>query len=55
LRDSKYKDSLSPLAFEKDNIKNLIINQRKLTLINQMEKSVFEEAQRNNELEVYDK
>lgn len=55
LRDSKYKDSLSPIAFERDNIKNLIINQRKLTLISQMEKSVFEEAQKNKELEVYDK
>jgi hypothetical protein len=55
LRDSKYKDSLSPIAFERENIKNLIINQRKLTLISQMEKSVFEEAQKNKELEVYDK
>ncbi|MFC5282414.1 hypothetical protein [Pedobacter alpinus] len=55
LRDSKFRDSLSPLAFEKDNIKNLILNQRKLALINQMEKEVFEEAQKNNELETYDK
>jgi hypothetical protein len=55
LRDSKFRDSLSPLAFEKDNIKNLIINQRKLALINQMEKEVFKEAQKNNELEIYDK
>jgi hypothetical protein len=55
LRDSKYKDSLSPIAFERDNIKNLILNQRKLTLINQMERSVFDEAQKNKELEVYDK
>lgn len=55
LRDSKFRDSLSPLAFEKDNIKNLILNQRKLALINQMEKSVFEEAQKNNELEIYNK
>ncbi len=55
LRDSKFRDSLSPLAFEKENIKNLILNQRKLALINQMEKEVFEEAQKNNELEKYDK
>ncbi|MEO5911140.1 MAG: hypothetical protein ABIP95_09650 [Pelobium sp.] len=53
LRDSKFRDSLSPLAFEKENIKNLILNQRKLTLINQMETEVFNEAQKNNELEVY--
>lgn len=55
LRDSKFRDSLSPLAFEKENIKNLILNQRKLTLINQMETEVFNEAQKNNELEVYHK
>ncbi|HET8828231.1 MAG TPA: hypothetical protein VFM79_02765, partial [Pelobium sp.] len=55
LRDSKFRDSLSPLAFEKDNIKNLILNQRKLALINQMEKEVFDEALKNNELEIYDK
>lgn len=55
LRDSKFRDSLSPLAFEKENIKNLILNQRKLALINSMETAVFNEAQKNNELEIYDK
>ncbi len=55
LRDSKFKDSLSPLAFEKQNIKNLIINQRKLALINQMEKSIFNDAYKNNKLEIYHK
>lgn len=55
LRESKFKDSLSPLAFEKQNIKNLIINQRKLALINQMEKSIFNEAQNNYKLEIYHK
>jgi hypothetical protein len=55
LRDSKFSDSLSPLAFEKENIKNILLNQRKLVLINQMEKEVFKEAQKNNELEIYDK
>lgn len=55
IKESKFRDSLSPLVFEKDNIKNLIINQRKLALINQMEKEVFEDAQKNNELEIYDK
>lgn len=55
LRDSKFRDSLSPLVFEKENIKNLILNQRKLALINRMETEVFREAQKNNELEIYDK
>lgn len=55
LRDSKFRDSLSPLVFEKENIRNLILNQRKLALINNMETEVFKEAQKNNELEIYDK
>ncbi len=53
LRDSKFKDSLSPLTFERENIRNMILNQRKLKLISEMEKEVFREAQLNNELEVY--
>ncbi len=55
LRDSKFRDSLSPLVFERENIKNLLLNQRKLKLINEMEKAIFLEAQNNNELEVYNK
>lgn len=55
LRDSRFRDSLSPLVFEKDNIKNLILNQRKLALIKNMETEVFKEAQKNNELEIYDR
>lgn len=55
LQDYKYRDSLSPLAFEKENIRNLILNQRKLRLISEMEKAVFLEAQKRNELEVYNK
>ena len=55
LRDSKFRDSLSPLAFERENIKNLLLNQRKLKLISEMEKAIFLEAQNNNELEVYSK
>ncbi|MFD1629255.1 hypothetical protein [Pseudopedobacter beijingensis] len=53
LRDSKFKDSMSPLTFERENIKSLILNQRKLKLISQMEREVFQEAQTKNELEVY--
>ncbi|ADY53974.1 hypothetical protein Pedsa_3440 [Pseudopedobacter saltans DSM 12145] len=53
LRDSKFRDSLSPLTFEKENIRNMILNHRKLKLISQMEREVFLEAQKNNELEVY--
>jgi hypothetical protein len=35
--DFKIRESLSPLAFEKENVKALILNKRKLELIKQME------------------
>lgn len=47
------KESLSPLSFEKDNIRNLIINKRKLLLIQDMEKSTYENALKNNDFEIY--
>ena len=47
------KESLSPLDFEKDNIRNLIINKRKLQLIQEMEQNTYENALRNNEFEIY--
>ena len=51
--DVKSKNTLSPLNFEKNNIKNMLINQRKQKLINSIKKSFFEKAQTNKELEIY--
>lgn len=47
------KESLSPLNFEKENIRNLIINKRKLLLIQEMEQTTYENALRKNEIEIY--
>jgi hypothetical protein len=47
------KESLSPLSFEKDNIRNLIINKRKLQLVQEMEQSTYENALKNNDFEIY--
>lgn len=47
------KESLSPLSFEKDNIRALIINKRKLQLVQEMEKAAYEQALKNNEFEIY--
>jgi len=47
------KESLSPLSFEKDNIRNLIINKRKLGLIREMEQTTYENALKNNDFEIY--
>lgn len=47
------KESLSPLSFERDNIRSLIINKRKLQLVQDMEKAAYEQALKNNEFEIY--
>jgi len=43
----------SPLGFEKENIKQIIFNQRKLNLINKMHDEVFQNALDNNDFEIY--
>jgi hypothetical protein len=54
IRGFKIKESISPLSFEKDNIRELIINKKKLELIDEMEKSAFEDAMQKNEIKIYD-
>jgi len=52
IRGFKVKNSLSPLSFERNNIRNMIINQRKLRLIEEMEQQAFEDARKNGEFEI---
>ncbi len=44
INDEKIKNGLSPINFERQNIKNFIINQRKTLLIKQYKKQLFEKA-----------
>ena len=53
VKDFKIKESASPLSFEKDNIRNIIINKRKLELINKMHTELFNESLKNNEFKIY--
>lgn len=53
IKGYKIKESLSPLSFERDNIRNLIINKRKLELIAAMEKAAYESAVKDNQIENY--
>jgi hypothetical protein len=53
IKGFKIKDSVSPISFEKENIKNNILNQRKLKLIHEMEKKTYLEALNNKEFEIY--
>jgi len=52
IKGFKIKDSVSPLSFERDNIHNIILNRRKLSLIESMKKDVYNEAIDKNEIEI---
>jgi len=47
------RNSQSPLAFEKENIRNIIINKRKLELIDRMHDDLYKEAVNNNSIKIY--
>lgn len=51
--DIKSKNTLSPINFEKNNIKTMLINQRKQQLISTIKKDFFDKAKTNKELEIY--
>lgn len=51
--DFKIKDGESPLSFEKESIRQIIINKRKLDIISKMRKEVFQAALENNDFEIY--
>ncbi|MFL5763771.1 MAG: peptidyl-prolyl cis-trans isomerase [Bacteroidia bacterium] len=53
IKGFKTKNSLSPLAFEKENIKNIILNKRKLQLITKMKEDVYNDAANNKKIEIY--
>jgi hypothetical protein len=52
-KDFKIKESISPLSFEKDRIRNIILNKRKIDMINKMHQDIYERAQKKNEIEIY--
>jgi len=51
--DFKIKEGVSPLSFEKGNIRQIILNQRKLQIINKMREEVFQTALKDNDFEIY--
>ncbi|MCZ6898614.1 MAG: peptidyl-prolyl cis-trans isomerase [Bacteroidetes bacterium] len=51
--DYKISDEISPLEFVRDDIENIIINKRKISLANQLEEDIYEGAQKNNDFEIY--
>lgn len=49
------KESLSPLSFERNNIRDIIINRRKLALIEKMRNDVYEDALKKGNIEIFKK
>ncbi len=47
------KNSISPLSFEKANIKDILLNKRKMDLVEKMKLNSFEQAQVHNDVELY--
>lgn len=52
--DYRLKNSISPLSFERNNIKNIIINQRKKELIDRLKKDLLEDARSKKKFELFD-
>ncbi len=53
IKGFKIRNSRSPLSFEVENIKNIILNKRKLQLITKMKEDVYNDAANNNKIEIY--
>ncbi|MFM1744599.1 MAG: hypothetical protein RLZZ630_536 [Bacteroidota bacterium] len=51
IKGFKMRESASPLQFERENIRNLILNKRKIDLIRSMEKDAYQDALQKNEIE----
>ncbi|HAG15127.1 MAG TPA: hypothetical protein DCG69_01185 [Bacteroidales bacterium] len=53
IKDYKVAEEISPLEFERDKIKRIILNKRKLLLIENMESALFERAFQQKNFEIY--
>jgi hypothetical protein len=49
----KIQDDLSPLDFERNDIRDIIINKRKVMLIQKVRNDIFNQALKNNDFEIY--
>jgi hypothetical protein len=52
-KDFKIKEGVSPLSFEKENIRHILVNKRKLLLIDKLEKDAYQKAEKNKDFQVY--
>ena len=53
IKEIKIKNALSPVNFESKNIKNILLNQRKMQLIKQYKQQLLEKAKTDNSLRYF--
>lgn len=53
IKGYKIKNSISPLSFEKENIRNIIVNRRKLDIINKLKQDIYNDAANKSHFEIY--
>jgi len=53
IKGYKIKESLSPLSFEKENIKSILLNKRKLTLLENLRKETYNDAVKHSNFTIY--
>lgn len=53
LKDFKIKEDVSPLDFEKNRIRSIILNKRKLQLLKKLEDDIYSDATENQQIEIY--
>ncbi|HEY9115949.1 MAG TPA: hypothetical protein VIN10_14720 [Bacteroidales bacterium] len=49
----KIQDDISPIDFERNKIRDIIINKRKMMLIQKVRNDIFNQALKNNDFEIY--
>jgi hypothetical protein len=53
IKEYKIQDQLSPIEFVQDQIRNIIVNKRKVALSKELENKIYAEAVELNSFEIY--
>jgi hypothetical protein len=53
IQDYKLQNELAPIEYVEENIKNLILNKRKIEFLKQVEENVYKEGVRQNKFKIY--
>ena len=53
VEEYRISDNVSPLEFVREDIKNIIINKRKVQLAQKLEEDLYEKAKTNKEFEIF--